>query len=679
MTMPSGRLANWLIGMPRVGKRALALALDAWLCAMTVWLALCLRLEEWVHLQPAHWLAIAVSVAFALPLFAVHGLYAAVFRYSGWNAMLTLGRVMLIYGVLYMSTFTLVGVPGVPRTVGIIQPLLLFVAVGLSRVAVRLWLGDLYRSLLDRRRLPGLLIYGAGAAGRQLAGALAHSREHRLHGFLDDSPALQGRRLDGVPVYAPAALPALIERCGVTDVLLAMPSASRERRRQIVDDLRQYRVHVRTLPGLAALVHGRVTLDDVRELDIEDLLGREAVHPYDELMDRDIRGATVLVTGAGGSIGSELCRQIILRAPRRLLLVELSEYALYAIHDELERWLKEEGARQGLTVELIPLLASVQNERRMGEIMAAWRPETVYHAAAYKHVPLVEHNVSEGVRNNVLGTWVCAKLAIAFKVRKFVLISTDKAVRPTNVMGASKRLAEMVLQALAHRPECPTCLTMVRFGNVLGSSGSVVPRFREQIARGGPITLTHPDVTRYFMTIPEAAQLVIQAGAMARGGDVFLLDMGEPVRIMELARRMVQLSGLRVKDDENPDGEIEILVTGLRPGEKLYEELLIDDQAERTVHPRILRAQESYLPWAELLPSLNTLIAAIDEGNPAAVRDGLARIVTGYQPAGELVDWLATANTTAQNTWAPNQRTAMQIVSHNDTPMARAAGPYAGG
>lgn len=359
--------------------------------------------------------------------------------------------------------------------------------------------------------------------------------------------------------------------------------------------------------------------------------------------------------------------------------MELSEYALYAIHDELERWLKEEGARQGLTVELIPLLASVQNERRMGEIMAAWRPETVYHAAAYKHVPLVEHNVSEGVRNNVLGTWVCAKLAIAFKVRKFVLISTDKVVRPTNVMGASKRLAEMVLQALAHRPERPTCLTMVRFGNVLGSSGSVVPRFREQIARGGPITLTHPDVTRYFMTIPEAAQLVIQAGAMARGGDVFLLDMGEPVRIMELARRMVQLSGLRVKDDENPDGEIEIRVTGLRPGEKLYEELLIDDQAERTVHPRILRAQESYLPWAELLPSLNTLIAAIDEGNPAAVRDGLARVVTGYQPAGELVDWLATANITAQNTWAPNQRTAMQIVSHNDTPMARAAGPYAGG
>lgn len=646
--MPSSRLAGWFIHMPRVGKRALALTVDAALCAITVWLALCLRLEEWVRLQPPHGVAIAASVALTLPLFVVHGLYAAVFRYTGWNAMLTLGRAVAIYGVLYMFAFTVVGMPGVPRTVGVIQPLLLFVAVGLSRVTVRLWLGDLYRNLLKSRRLPGVLIYGAGEAGRQLAGALMHSREQRLLGFLDDSRALQGHTLDGMPVHAPAELPGLIERHGVTDVLLAMPSAPRERRREVVDALRQYPLHVRTLPAVAELVKGRVSLSDVHELDIEDLLGRDAVQPDDTLMDRDIRGATVLVTGAGGSIGSELCRQIVRRAPRQLLLVESSEFALYAIHDELQRWLDDEGARLGLQVDLIPLLASVQIERRMGEIMATWRPQTVYHAAAYKHVPLVEHNVLEGVRNNVWGTWVCAKLAVAYKVRKFVLVSTDKAVRPTNVMGASKRLAEMVLQALAHLPSTGTCLTMVRFGNVLGSSGSVVPRFREQIARGGPITLTHPDVTRYFMTIPEAAQLVIQAGAMAQGGDVFLLDMGEPVRIMDLARRMVQLSGLRVRDQDNPRGDIEIQVTGLRPGEKLYEELLIDDQAQATPHARILRAREGYLPWLQLQPLLNDLKSAIDAGDAAQVRQSLQRLVTGYKPAGALADWVALADAEAR-------------------------------
>lgn len=644
------RMAKRLLKLPRLGKRLLAVVLDAALCVLTVWLALWLRLEEWVRPQPGYVSAAVCSVVLALPLFMRQGLYAAVFRFSGWNALLALARAMFWYFVLYALVFTVVGVAGVPRTVGLIQPLLLGLAVGTSRVAVRFWLGDLYRQMSQKGQLRGVLVYGAGQAGRQLGGLLRHSQEYRLVGYLDDSAALQGHTLDAAPVYAPAQLPALVQQLGVTDVLLAMPSATRAQRLQVVDMLRQYPVHVRSLPTLDKLVQGRVSLDDVHELDIEDLLGRDPMRPDAALMGQDIRAATVMVTGAGGSIGSELCRQIAHCAPCRLLLVESNEFALYSIHDELQRWLATEGEHEGVQVELVPLLASVQDEVRMGEIMATWRPQTVYHAAAYKHVPLVEHNVIEGVRNNVWGTRVCARLARAHGVRKFVLVSTDKAVRPTNVMGASKRLAELVVQGLALDAEggtSATCMTMVRFGNVLGSSGSVVPRFREQIAQGGPITLTHQDVTRYFMTIPEAAQLVIQAGAMAHGGDVFLLDMGAPVRIMDLARRMVELSGLRVRDAANPHGDIEIQITGLRPGEKLYEELLIEEGAAPTPHPRILRAREGHLPWQQLEAALQEMQALIAAREVAAVRAQLQRLVTGYLPSTEVVDWVALASASA--------------------------------
>lgn len=624
--------------MPRAAKRLLAVLVDIALCALTVWLALCLRLEHWVQLTPSHVLAIMGAVLIALPLFIRFGLYRAIFRYAGWNAMVSLAQAMVLYALFYATVFTVIGIPGVPRTVGVIQPLLLLVTIGFSRVVVRYWLGGLYRSMLQREHLPGILIYGAGVAGRQLAAALSRGSEQRLLGFIDDDDQLQGNSLDGRSVYDPAELVRLIPNLGVTDVLLALPSITRQRRLDILDTLRHLPVHVRTLPGMSDLAAGRVTMSDVRELDIEDLLGREPVTPNTALLHRLIHGKVVAVTGAGGSIGSELCRQIAACGPHTLLLVENSEFALYQIHRELEALFDSEASAPG--VQLVPLLASVQDEARIGQIMQAWRPDTVYHAAAYKHVPLVEHNPVQGLRNNVWGTWVCARAAQASGATNFVLISTDKAVRPTNVMGASKRLAEMVLQAMAAEPGGATTFAMVRFGNVLGSSGSVVPLFREQIRNGGPITLTHPDITRYFMTIPEAAQLVIQAGAMAQGGDVFVLDMGEPVRIIDLARRMVELSGLQVKSEQNPTGDIEIQITGLRPGEKLYEELLIGDNPQPTQHARIMKAQEDMLPWSELHALLRSLEEAMELNDVTTLRALLQVCVQGYQPAGEVVDWL---------------------------------------
>ncbi|MBX3611681.1 MAG: polysaccharide biosynthesis protein [Hydrogenophaga sp.] len=633
-TADDDALSSALLGMPRLAKRALAVTVDVALCVLAVWIALYLRLEVWLRLEPPYLWAVIGSVLIAIPLFIRFGLYRAIFRHAGWNATLSLGQAMALYGLFYATVFTVISIPGVPRSVGIIQPLLLFVFVAGSRLFVRLWLGGLYRNLLARGRLPGVLIYGAGNAGRQLAAALARSPEHRLLGFIDDDSKLQGNSLDGRNVYAPDALDALVQQIGATDVLLALPSASTQRRRTIIESLRHLPLHVRTLPGVSDLASGRVDLNDLRELDIEDLLGRDPVAPDPALLARLIADRVVAVTGAGGSIGSELCRQIVAQHPRTLLLIEQSEYALYAIHQELQRRLQDDA------IELVPLLASVQDASRMAQILGAWRPYTVYHAAAYKHVPLVEHNAVQGLRNNVWGTWTTARAALEAGVRHFVLISTDKAVRPTNIMGASKRLAELVLQAMAEQFGDRLTFSMVRFGNVLGSSGSVVPLFREQIAAGGPITVTHPDITRFFMTIPEAAQLVLQAGAMAQGGDVFVLDMGEPVRIMDLAERMIELSGLQVKRADQTWGDIEIHVTGLRPGEKLYEELLIGDNPLPTEHARILRAQEALLPMSELGAGLATLERAMQAQDVTAIRRQLQHMVHGYQPLGEVVDWL---------------------------------------
>lgn len=631
-------LAQPVLMLPRVVKRLVALSVDASLCMLTVWLAFYLRLGEFVSLADrGPMIATAVSLLFALPLFIVFGFYRAIFRYSGWPALMTVFKATAIYGLIYASVFTAIGIQGVPRTVGLIQPVLLLLAVGVSRAFARYWLGGLYQNQLRRESLPGVMIYGAGVAGLQLAAAMANSHEVRLVGFLDDDSRLHGHVLQGLTIYSPDDLPGLVVSLRVGDVLLAIPSMGRKRRNEILENMRHAGVSVRTLPSMTDLAQGRVSITDLRELDIDDLLGRESVSPNFILLSQKVLRKVVLVTGAGGSIGSELCRQILALGPVKLLMVEQSEYALYQIYEELSKKL---GASEDATmVQLVPLLGSVCDKERMREIMVTWQPDTVYHTAAYKHVPMVEHNPAQGIMNNVLGTLAAARAASENGVQDFVLISTDKAVRPTNIMGASKRLAEMILQAMAQEGGATT-FSMVRFGNVLGSSGSVVPLFRQQIREGGPITLTHEEITRYFMTIPEAAQLVIQAGAMAKGGDVFVLDMGEPVRIKDLAVRMIELSGLTVRDEANPEGDIEICITGLRPGEKLYEELLIGDDPRSTLHPRIMKAHEHFLPMTELIPQLEAMQMAIEVNDVAVIRKLLQELIPGYQPAGDIVDWV---------------------------------------
>lgn len=629
------KVADQLLALPRMAKRMLALAVDTLICVTCVWLAFGLRLESWGLVDAVKMVVMGTAIGLALPLFVVNGFYRAIFRYSGQAALIALVKACVVFGILYVMLFSVIGVPGVPRSVGVNVPLLLFVSVGASRLLARYWLGGLYVGLLHGKSVPQVVIYGAGSAGRQLAGALANSREMMLRAFVDDSPQLQGASMNGLLIYSPSHLAELVHERGVTDLLLAMPTVGRSRRAEIVRTIQALKLplHVRTLPDLMEMAQGKVHMQDLHELDIEDLLGRDPVPPNDNLLHQNIRGKVVLVTGAGGSIGSELCRQIVRLAPQTLLLVEVSEYALYTIHHELQTKLGDAAPR------IRPLMASVRDEARMREIMHTWKPDTVYHAAAYKHVPLVEHNPAEGVRNNVLGTWVTARVAAECDVSDFVLISTDKAVRPTNVMGASKRLAEMVLQGLAQGGG-PTRFSMVRFGNVLGSSGSVVPLFRQQIRDGGPITLTHSEITRYFMTIPEAAQLVIQAGAMATGGDVFVLDMGAPVRIIDLARRMVELSGLAVRDANNPEGDIAVEITGLRPGEKLYEELLIGDDPSPTQHPRIMKAHDDAMRWSLLQERLAAVEVALSMNSVDMIREILEELVSGYRPADEIVDWI---------------------------------------
>lgn len=633
------RSAQPVLALPRIAKRAVVLTVDVSLCVLTVWLAFYLRLGEWVALwESQEWQpmwAVMFSLVFALPIFIVTGFYRAIFRYSGWAALMTVSKAILVYALLYMATFTAIGVAGVPRTIGIIQPLLLLLFIGASRAFARFWLGGLYQAQLRQAALPKVLIYGAGTAGRGLAAALSNNLEMRVIGFLDDDDRLHGHVLNGLPIYSPADLTSLTASLGVSSILLAIPSVTRKRRNEIIKRMVQARVSVRTLPSVMELAQGKITITALQELDIDDLLGREPVMPNHILLAKNVTDKVVLVSGAGGSIGSELCRQVIKSDPKTLLLVEQSEFALYNIHQELVAKLAN---LPDTSIRLVPLLASVRDEERMRDVMSIWHPDTIYHAAAYKHVPLVEHNPAEGLKNNVFGTIAIAQAAAQHGVSDFVLISTDKAVRPTNIMGASKRMAEMALQALA-ATSTQTRFTMVRFGNVLGSSGSVVPLFRQQIRSGGPITLTHEEITRYFMTIPEAAQLVIQAGAMAKGGDVFVLDMGQSVRIFDLARRMIELSGLTLKDANNPDGDIAIQITGLRPGEKLYEELLIGDDPQTTSHPRIMKAHEDFLPWAVLEEKLRTLQVALDINDVGIMRKLLLQIVSGYTPSSEIVDW----------------------------------------
>ena len=631
------QVLNW----PRLTKYLLVMAFDAVMAVLAMWMAFSLRLDTLHQPSEMQWVAYGLAPVLAIPVFIRFGLYRAIFRYTGLAALVATAQAAAVYGLVLFALLMWNQWPGIPRTIGLLQPLIFLVLVGTSRALVRFWLSDAGR--VARQSEGRLLIYGAGSAGVQTATAIGITGQYKLVGFVDDDAAKMRRSINGVPVFGPDQIPDVVAKYQVTDILLALPSVTRERRNSIIESLRGLPVHIRTLPAWADLASGRVTVRDFRELDVEDLLGRTPVPPDAALLARDLTGQVVLVSGAGGSIGSELCRQIVLQRPRQLLLVEHSEFALYAIHQELAALC----AARELTTELVPLLGSVRNYPRMSALCRLYRPGIVYHAAAYKHVPMVEGNPGEGIVNNVFGTLNMARAALENSVARFVLISTDKAVRPTNVMGASKRMAELVLQALAG-DRAPaffdgatgpgaaqahnTCFTMVRFGNVLDSSGSVVPLFRRQLAEGGPLTVTHAEVTRYFMTIPEAAQLVLQAGAMAAGGDVFVLDMGTPVKIMDLARKVVELSGLTVREDGADTGDIAIQVTGLRPGEKLYEELLIGDNPERTAHPRIMKAHEPCLPWSALHAELRALDAAAQADDVRAIKALLKRLVQGYQP-----------------------------------------------
>ncbi|MGI5308745.1 polysaccharide biosynthesis protein [Rheinheimera sp. WS51] len=579
----------FLLGLPRYIKRIISVFADIIFLTFSLIGAFFLTQNNTMQDVPG----IAISFVIALPvtlfLFTKLGLYRAVIRYIGQHALSAVLAGIISNAFIMLVLFKLFSVEEKGNLI-FVYSILALVSAGGIRLLARMFLVQRNNGHKER-----VLIYGAGSSGRQLAQALFNGEQYHPVVFIDDDTTLQRSTILGIPVGNPAVINTLVKKYNVSRILLALPSASRSRRREVLESLENLPIPVQSIPGMSDIVDGSMKIDELQDVKIEDLLGREPVAPIDQLLTANISGKVVMVTGAGGSIGSELCRQILLCKPKALVLFERSEFSLYSIEQELTATIKH----LDLAVTLLPIMGSVQRRERMQSVMSAFAVDTVYHAAAYKHVPLVEYNIVEGVINNVFGTWYAAEAAIAAKVENFVLISTDKAVRPTNVMGASKRLAELVLQALAKRQNA-TRFCMVRFGNVLGSSGSVVPLFREQIRKGGPVTVTHKDIIRYFMTIPEAAQLVIQAGAMGAGGDVFVLDMGEPVKIADLARRMIHLMGLEVKDDKHPKGDIEVRFSGLRPGEKLFEELLIGDNVRQTEHPRIMAADEQYLTWPEM-------------------------------------------------------------------------------
>ena len=618
--------------MSRKQKQFIIILFDIFALIAAIWIAFSLRLGVFYFPETNKELFLwLLAPVLAIPVFIRFGLYHAIIRYIGFQALWTVFYAVSLYILLWGVAVFLTGVPGYPRSVILINWLVCLLFIFGSRMLVRSWLTSFYKTN-DKRK--NVLIYGAGAAGVQLALALSHSYEMKPIAFVYDNISLQKHRINGLMVYSHDNLEKLILRFKIHEVLLAIPSVSRSAHRHILLKLESLSVHVRTLPGISELAQGRLKIDDIREVDIADLLGRDSVKPEKYLLSLHITNKTVMVTGAGGSIGSELCRQILALSPKRLILFEQSEYNLYAIEKELL------GKNQS---PVVAILGSVVDRNRVKLICRRFGVDTIYHAAAYKHVPMVETNPAVAVHNNIFGTLHTALAAIDTNVSTFVLISTDKAVRPTNVMGATKRFAELILQALSEtefNSTHKTCFTMVRFGNVLGSSGSVIPLFRQQIQENGVITVTHADIIRYFMTIPEAAQLVIQAGAMSQGGEVFVLDMGEAVRIYDLAKRMIRLSGLQIKDDTHPDGDIEIIITGLRPGEKLYEELLIGDNVIKTQHDRILKAEEYCLTWDQLELSLKGLNQAILVNDVQAIRSILLDVVKGYKPQCDIADVL---------------------------------------
>ena len=628
------RWRDRLIALPRLHKRAILVAHDLVALALAMWLALSVRWNEypyWPETPELTWLYFAAPVL-AVATFGWFGIYRLVTRYMGTHGTSRLIGYLFLSVLVWSLVVLVSGLSGVPRSLPFLYGVFATVVMVASRSLAALVLKSAgVRLRILRSERTAVLIYGTGPSGIQMLDALRRSTDLRVTGFIDVTSSLWGQYIAGVKVYRPEKIERLIERDGVKEIILALPEAKRRERRAILKELQRFPVQVKLVPAMEDLASGRVTVSSLKAVDVEDLLGRDPVPPDPQLLARGIRGKTVMVTGAGGSIGSELVRQIVRQTPACLVLFELSEAALYEIEIEVADHLASlpESAPRP---RLVGVLGSVLDERVIRDTIRKHRVETIYHAAAYKHVPIVEANPAAGLVNNTFGTEVAARVAREESVERFVLISTDKAVRPTNVMGASKRLAELVLQAHAADPACETVFTMVRFGNVLESSGSVVPRFRRQIHAGGPVTVTHPEVTRYFMSIPEAAELVLQAGAMGSGGEVFVLEMGELVKIDQLARTMIRLMGLEVRDESNPDGDIEIEYTGLRHGEKLYEELLLGESTTGTEHPRILRNSEPFVPAAELKSHLDVLRAAIADGNVEAIDAVLMRTVEGYRP-----------------------------------------------
>tara|TARA_E500000178_G_scaffold313860_1_gene331691 strand:- start:279 stop:2213 length:1935 start_codon:yes stop_codon:yes gene_type:complete len=624
------KFSSKLISLLRYSRRAIIIIIDIILCIFSAWLALNIFLEEITLSIDINTILFIAPTLLAIPIFWFMGLYQTINRLTDVTIIIPLFKSIFIYGFFYLLIIWFYDLPGVPESFGVIQPIILFFVITCSRILIKNILNRGLRYRISSKK-KNVLIYGAGGAGRQLILALENSPEYQVVGFLDDDDRLHKQFLLGHKVNNLSKLDKLIQAKDVDYIFLAMPSIGRSKRNQILKNLNKYQIIVKTLPSISEIIDGSINISDIKDLDIDDLLNRSEVKPDTGLLNENIYLKNVLVTGAGGSIGSELCRQIINLKPRKLLILELNEFALYKIHDELKNYKSDS--------EIISLLINAQEQSKLETIFETFKVDTVYHAAAYKHVPLVEENICEGVKNNVFSTLSIANASILKKVSNLVLISSDKAVRPTNIMGASKRLSELCMQGLYHnRKDNFTRFSIVRFGNVLESSGSVIPKFKKQIKEGGPVTLTHEDVTRYFMTVQEAAQLVIQAGAMGKNSEVFVLDMGESVKIRDLIYKMITLSGLTIKDQKNPSGDIEVKIIGLRPGEKLFEELLIGDNPQKTKHSKIQKIDDPFIPFENLEKDLNNLKILLDENDSMGVKNFLRNLIQSYKPHSKIVD-----------------------------------------
>ncbi|MDA9686749.1 polysaccharide biosynthesis protein [bacterium] len=630
MSNNSRNFIDNILSLPRNSKRAIAMITDAGLCILCTWLAFIIRLEELILLKDFNFIPAVLSIIIAIAVFWLFGLYRTIFRFTGLSIIFVILISALVYGLLYFLVFAVYGISGVPRSIGILQPMLLFFAIVISRLGARYIFSNSnnYKKSSSKKNV---LVYGAGESGRQLVIALKNSPEFKVIGFLDDNDQLHRQIILGQTIYPPSKLENLVQTKDIHFVFLAFPSIGRIKRNQIIEKLNKYKLIVKTLPSISEIIDGRITISDIKDLNINDLLNREEVKPDIKLLNKNINSKTVLVTGAGGSIGSELCRQIIRLKPKKILLLEFNEFALYQINNELKKY--------NNNLNIVPLLANAQDQEKLEAIFEIFKVDTIYHAAAYKHVPLVEENICEGVKNNVFSTLAVVRASVIKKVSNLVLISSDKAVRPTNIMGASKRLSELCMQGIYnHDNNISTNFSIVRFGNVLESSGSVIPKFENQIKEGGPVTLTHKDITRYFMTVTEAAQLVIQAGAMGKSSEVFVLDMGESIKILDLVYKLIKLSGLSVKDENNSTGDIEIKITGLRPGEKLYEELLIGDNPQKTHHSKIKKINDPYVPFNQLEVDLNNLKILLDNNKINEVKNLLNKLLKLYVSNTEIVD-----------------------------------------